>query len=279
MRRPKPERAHGKRSHLTIVGNDKGGQGKTVCTLAVADHAYLHDVAITVAQVDTQLRLTKALGRAVLTIEPTNRQARRDPAAEARSFTPLYALLEKACARGENVLLDAGANQGARLANWMGLVELDDDLRDWQMDVTLMLPFVAEAEGMRMAGQTASMLMERLPGANLVLVENQRDGALADLHPASDAAEVYRTSIAPLLSKATLLKVEGIAAGSWRPFEAAGCRLVQVAQMPVEQVIKLTGLPRPEAKIARGDVAAWTSGFFGELDRVLPWGRSGDSHG
>ena len=279
MRRPKPRHSDGRRSHLTIVANDKGGQGKTVSSLGVADHAFLHDARLAVAQIDTQLRLSTALGRSILTIEPTNQQVRRDPAAEARAFTPLYTLLEKARMRGEDVLVDAGANQAARLANWMSLVDLEEDLREWGSDITLLIPYVAEAEGMRMGGQTARLLLERLPTAQLVFVENNRDGRFDDLHAASDAAHVYREIIAPLRSKATVVKMDSITAGSWRPFEAAGCRLLQVAQMPVEHVMKITGLPRPEAKIARGDVAAWTAAFFAELDPVLPWSRTGATHG
>ena len=43
--------------------------------------------------------------------------------------------------------------------------------------------------------------------------------------------------------------------------------------------MSLTGLPRPEAKIARGDVAGWTATFFEELDRVMPWNKHGAGHG
>lgn len=85
--------------------------------------------------------------------------------------------------------------------------------------------------------------------------------------------------IAPLKAQSTTLRMPAIEAGSWRPFEASRCRFVQVAQMPVEKVMALTGLPRPEAKIARGDVAGWTATVFEELDRVLPWSKRGGEHG
>ena len=62
-----------------------------------------------------------------------------------------------------------------------------------------------------------------------------------------------------------------IAAGAWRPFEAAGCRIIKAVELPVPRVMALSGLPRPEAKIIRGDVAAFAAEFFAELDKVVPW--------
>ena len=57
-------------SQLVIVANEKGGQGKSLIALAVADHAYLHGARLGIAQVDAQYRLAHALGRNVLTIAP-----------------------------------------------------------------------------------------------------------------------------------------------------------------------------------------------------------------
>jgi len=108
---------------LIIVANDKGGQGKSTTALAIADHATLYDAPLAAAQVDTQLRLARALGRKVLTIQPVARDARRDPGAEGRAFTPLYTTLEKAAARKASVLLDLGANQVERTVMWIGLVD------------------------------------------------------------------------------------------------------------------------------------------------------------
>jgi hypothetical protein len=260
---------------LITVANDKGGQGKSLVSLAVADHAHLHEAGLGVAQVDTQLRLARALGRKVLTIEPVARDARRDPSADARAFTPFYSLLEKASGRCASVLLDVGANQVERFVTWAGLVDLEEDLVAWSVGTTILVPFVAEGEGIRQAGHTVGLLVERFPAAQVVLVENERDGCFSRLHPASDAANAYRSAIEPVKARAVTLRMPAIEAGSWRAFEAAGCRLVDVPQMSVEKVMSLTGLPRPVAKIARGDVAAWAAIFFAELDRVLPWRTAG----
>jgi hypothetical protein len=258
-------------SQLIIVANDKGGQGKTLLALGIADHAYLHDAPLAIAQVDTQRRLARAVGRNVLTIAAVPRETRRDPSADARSFTPLYSMLERVGARNSNFLLDIGANQVERFVNWAGLADLDEDLEEWGYSTTLIVPLVAESEGIRHAGLTAGLLLERFPRANLVLVQNQRDGAFRDLHPSSDAAATYRACIEPLMGRAALLRMPVIEAGAWRAFEAANCRLMQVPTMELKRIMALTGLPRPESKISRGDVAAWTASMFAEFDRVLPW--------
>lgn len=262
-------------SQLVIMANDKGGQGKTLASLLVADHAHLHNAPLAIAQVDAQHRLARAVGRRVLTIPTVSREARRDPTADARSFTPFYHMLERVGARGANCLLDIGANQVGRFANWAGIVELDEDLKAFGFETTVMLPFVAEGEGIRQAAATADALLERFPHAKLVLIHNERDGEFAHLHEASDAAAVYRASIEPLMDRATLLRMPAIAAGSWRPFEAAHCRLMDLPLMPLRKVMALTGLPRPESKISRGEVAAWTIDVFHELDRVLNWATRG----
>lgn len=260
---------------LIIVANDKGGQGKSLTALAIADHATLHQAPLAMVQVDKQLRLANALGGKVLTIQPVARDTRRDPSAESRAFTPLYATLEKAVARRASVLVDLGANQVERTVMWAGLVDLDEDLNAWSCATMIVAPFVAEGEGIRQAGRTVKLLVERFPGAQVVLVENERDGTFHALHPASDAAVAYKAVIEPVKAQAKTLNMPAIEAGSWRAFEAAGCRLIDVPQMPPQKVMALTGLPRPEAKIARGDVAAWAAIFFAELDRILPWAAAG----
>jgi hypothetical protein len=258
-----------------VVANQKGGQGKSLISLAIADHAFLHDAQLAIAQLDTQLRLAQALGRKVLTVHPVAREARRDPSADARAFTPFYSLMEKAAARRANSLFDIGANQVDRFTAWAGLVDLDEDLAAWQVETIVCIPFVAEGEGIRQASLTAKLLMESFPTAQLVLIENERDGLIKGLHPASDAAAAYRSAFGTLKDRAKIVRMPAVKAGSWRPFEGARCRLIDVPQMAVEKVMSLTALPRPEAKIARGDVAAWAAIVFAELDRVLPWSGKG----
>ena len=46
--------------------------------------------------------------------------------------------------------------------------------------------------------------------------------------------------------------------------------------LPIAEIMKLTGLPKPEAKIARGDVAAWLSVVFQEFDSIIDFNREAD---
>jgi hypothetical protein len=194
---------------------------------------------------------------------------RHDPAAAMRALTPLYATIERSCkARGLTVV-EFGANESARGALWAGMIDLKDEIEDLGAEVLVLMPFTRQAEAMRRGAKSAEAFLKVLPNAHLILVENERDGCVADLHPASDAIRVYKEVIVPLAAKAVTIKMPMIEAGSWAPFEAAGIRLVDAVTMPVSKVMLLTGLPLPEAKIIRGDVAAWTGTMFTEFEKLI----------
>jgi hypothetical protein len=64
-----------------------------------------------------------------------------------------------------------------------------------------------------------------------------------------------------------------IEAGSWRPFEQNHFRLIGVGTMEIPEIMDLTGLSRPEAKLARGDVLAFFAQMEEELSKLLPFGE------
>lgn len=108
-----------------------------------------------------------------------------------------------------------------------------------------------------------------LPSFDLVLVKNLRDGDLTNLSTASQAGQLYEQELAPYLAHIPSITMPVIEAGSWRVFEQNHCRLLQVGMMEIEDVQTMTGLSRPEAKLARGDVLAFFAKMEEELSRVL----------
>lgn len=261
----------------TIVTQDKGGDGKSLIGHALAERARIAAIPVGVVEVDTQGKSLSILGPQVVSIATDAKLARRDPGAALRALTPLYDTLEMMAKAGGLSVVEFGANEAARGALWAGMVDLQEDLTALGVEVFVITPFTAQAESMRRGAKSALSFLEVLPDARLVLIENQRDGAVSDLHSASDAAEAYRTSIMPLAKKAITLRMPMIEAGSWRPFEARGARLVDAVTMPIDEIMKVTGLPRPEAKIVRGDVAAWCSEMFSEFDKLIAF--EGDNNG
>lgn len=254
---------------VIIIAQDKGGEGKSLTALALADRARLSGVPTGIVQVDDQGRLPLLLGPEVVTIKIDPRQARRDPSAEQRAFTPLYETIERTSAAGGLTIVEFGANMASRGALWAGMIDLDEELREMGATPIIFSPIGATAESMRLGARAAKAFLDKLPDAHLALVENERDGLIERLHPASDAAAAYRDEILPMRSRARTLRMPLIEGASWRVFEAAGVRPVDVVAMPVTDIMALTGLPKPEAKIARGDIAAWMSVICDELDKLI----------
>ena len=253
----------------TIITQDKGGDGKSLVGHALSERARIAGIPTGIVEVDTQGKSLSILGSQVVSIATDVKLARRDPSAALRALTPLYDVLEMMAMAGGLGVVEFGANEAARGALWAGMVDLQEDISALGVEVFVITPFTAQAESMRRGAKSASSFLEVLPNARLVLIENQRDGAVSDLHPASDAAEAYRTSIMPLAKNAITLRMPMIEAGSWRPFEARGARLVDAVTMPIDEIMRVTGLPRPEAKMIRGDVAAWCSEMFAEFDKLI----------
>ena len=260
-----------------IITQDKGGDGKSLLGHALSERVRIAGVPLGVVEVDTQGKSLSILGPHVVSIATDAKMARRDPSVALRALTPLYDTLETMAKTSGLTVVEFGANEASRGALWAGMVDLQEDLSTLGVEVFVITPFTAQAESMRRGAKSASSFLEVLPHARLVLIENQRDGAVSDLHPASDAAEAYRTSIMPLAKNAVTLRMPMIEAGSWRPFEARGARLVDAVTMPIDEIMKVTGLPRPEAKMIRGDVAAWCSEMFSEFDKLIAF--EGDNNG
>lgn len=254
--------------NLFLVASEKGGVGKSLLSLAVCDWLSLSGHQPSVIQIDRQRRLADALGGDVLTIASDPAAARVNPEIEVQRFSPLLERIEQAHSISP-VLIDIGAGECDRFATWASLVDIAEELLDWDIQCHIFLPFLAEAESIRQAAWTAERLYKTLPGASFCLVENRRDGMLSQKHSQSSAAEAAKNFLDPWLKKSSKLILPPIPAGSWRFFESANCRFIDVVDMTTDQTMALTGLPRAESKIARGDVSQWLVSVFDQLDKTF----------
>jgi hypothetical protein len=254
---------------VAAITQDKGGEGKSLLAQVMAEWARLQRLPCGVVEVDTTGNSLQILGDNVVSIKIDAKTARRDPGAAMRGLTPLYSMIKETCEARGLTIVEFGANEAARGALWSAMVDLQDELADLGAEALVLMPFTRQAEAMKRGARSAAAFLEALPDARLVLVENERDGCVSDLHPASDAVKVFHEIIAPLAAKATTIRMPMIEAGSWAPFEAAGVRLVDAVTMPISDVMLLTGLPLPEAKIIRGDVAAWSDAMFTEFEKLI----------
>ena len=208
------------------------------------------------------------LGSDVITIASDPKAARADPTKEVARFSPVLDAVERAHVTAP-IIIDIGAGEVGRVAEWAALVDLEEELAEFGFRLIIFVPFVAEVEAIRQAHWTVERLTSATPAADIVVVENQRDGRIVDMHPASAAYAEWTDRLKPVAEANTLLTMGTIPGGSWRHFEAAGNRFIAVVDLTTQAAMQITGLPRAEAKIARGDVAQWLVAVFSELDRVF----------
>ncbi|MCA3581741.1 MAG: AAA family ATPase [Burkholderia sp.] len=256
------------RRRAIVVANEKGGVGKSTLALAITDKLAIAGHSPVVIQIDRQKRLSAALGQSVITIASDPKAARTDPGKELARFSPVLDAVEQA-ATSAPIVIDVGAGEVGRFSEWAALVDLDEEFGEFGFHPVVFVPFTAEAEAIRQAHWTVERLTTAIPGAAIILAENQRDGCVADLHPASAAWQEWTDKLKPTAASNALIIMGAIPGGSWRYFEAAGSRFIDVVDLETLAAMQLSGLPRAEAKIARGDVAQWLVALFDEFDRVL----------
>ena len=257
---------------VIIIASGKGGVGKSLLSLVLADLFELNSLPLDIYQLDDQQRLEKAIGRSITTLDVhTLKQARREPTVITSVFDPFYRGLEAMQTSNRTLLLDVGATQTGNLIDYADLIDLDEDLVEFGLSGTVLIPAVAEPESLRQAQRTIELFSKTLPSMRLVFVENLRDGRMDDLSKASQAGEIYFKKLVPILKTITCLTMPCIEAGSWRAFEQNHCRVLDVGTMSLQDAIDMTGLSRPEAKLARGDVLAFFDLMERELSSILPF--------
>lgn len=91
---------------IYIIANEKGGVGKTLCSLALIDRLSLEGETPAVIQIDRQRRLADVVGTGVLTIESDPRASRVDPEIEFRRFSPVLELIESTASNANAVVVN-----------------------------------------------------------------------------------------------------------------------------------------------------------------------------
>ena len=185
---------------LLVVASGKGGIGKSLLSLAIADLFELNDRPLRLYQLDDQQRLEKAVGQSVVSLDiQTLKLARRDPTAITKVFDPLYRGIEELARSADTLLLDVGATQIGNLVDYAGLIDLEEDLHLFGLTGYVFVPAVAEPESLRQACRAIQQFRSTLPSLTPVFVENLRDGRLEDLSSASQAGLIYANDLRPLL--------------------------------------------------------------------------------
>ncbi len=259
---------------LHITASGKGGIGKTVLAQTIAELLELNGLPLSIFQLDDQQRLEKSLGQDVVTLDiQTLKRSRRDPSVITKVFDPLYAGIEALPHSQQSLLLDVGATQIGNLIDYAGLIDLEEDLQLFGITGFVFIPAVAEPESLSQAKRALELFQETLPSLTPVFVENTRDGKLDNLSSASQAGQIYAEELCPALRNVTSITMPLIEGGSWRPFEQNHCRIMSAGMMDIPEIMQLTGLTRPEAKLARGDVLAFFAEMEDELSKILPFGE------
>ena len=261
------------------VFSGKGGVGKTLLSLLISDLFDLNDWPLDIIQIDDQNRLARSLARNVVTIDiALLKKARKDTSALMRAFGVFYDLIATMDNDGRSLLMDIGATQQHLLLDYAALTELNDDLVEFGTDARAFIPVVADPESIEQGLRQITALQRTLPLVSPCIVLNERDGKFDAISRSSVAGELYQTQLKPLLTKIPSITMPKIEAGSWGYFERQHCRLIDVVGFDVATAMAVSGLSRPEAKLARGDVAAWVQAMEDELRPLFPFMGEGSGH-
>lgn len=262
----------------TIVLSGKGGVGKTLFSLAYLDLCELNGIPVDIMQIDDQSRLERAVKRKVVSLDMrTAKRARHDPTVMTKTFEPLYNALEAMTACGVSLHLDVGATQQLPLFDYAALIGLDEDLKEFGVNGVAFVVVTADSQSIEQAARSLDALALLLPSLKAMLVINERDGTFDQLRIGSDALRLYSDLLEPKMAAVPTVRMPLITAGSWQHFEKKSLRLLDVVAMNTQEVINATGLSRPEAKLARGDVQAAFDILEEGLAVHLPFFRSGEA--
>ena len=256
------------------IENGKGGVGKSTVAQLLIEYWLFKMLHPLVVQVDAQARLAELNNFEVSTVASSPELVRADPSQQLSRFAVIMDRAEEGGNSGRPVIVDIGANEDQNFAFWAQQCELDADLEEFGLCPMVFVVFTAEQEAIEKAVEAIEAVRRALPSAHLVLVENQRFGAIEQLHPASSARRAFEERLSPAASTASYIVMSKIPANSYARFEPHRLSFSRVVQMSPAEITAVTGLPRADAKICRGDVAFFLATMFEQFDEIFG-GRNG----
>jgi hypothetical protein len=254
-----------------IAKGATGGCGGTTVALLTAAALVLNNIPLAAGRIDAQERLDRVLqGIDVKAADIRLLEAsRRGDDAVARALAPVYEHAVAHLQRGAWYLLDQGATRSADTYALARAAALGDDLADLGVRVVSLVPYLASADSVLQAAGTAAEATKTFPGSVVAMVENQRDGRVSDLHPAADASVGHAGALAPATRGLPSIILPRIPPASMAAYERTNLQVAQFLELSTERLMELTGLPRAQARMARGDIAAAFAAFYGGLAQAV----------
>jgi len=260
-----------------VVLSGIGGAGKSTFTLTVADLAEVSGKELDILQFDHQSKLSETLGRDIITLDSAiARKSRSNPDAIVELFEPFTDRLASLRDTKRGLLMEVGGGLTPIFHDHNRLVDLNEDLVDLGVHLTVFLVVLATPEAIGQATIELDRLKEILPDARVVVVENRWRGAVAEMLPYLDDAVRKRTK--RMLADYPVLVMPHVEGTSLRHAERVHARLIDVIDWDLATVMEKTGLKRGAARLMRGDVAAYLAAMESGLANVLPMLGSGGGH-
>lgn len=258
---------------LALFASQKSA-GKTHAATFLADALVVNNIKFQAFQVDDQKRFSHMIGEQVVDLRPDPDKLISDPTLVTRALTPIYEAARLAVANKSVVLLDTGANEVENVANFFKAVEFEEDAQSWNLPVLVFVPFlVLDPESTSQSAFTLRRLIDALPSARVVLVENHFGGSPERLVPGSLARGNY-DALLKLGKGLDRIIMPAMAREYWSPFEGAGIRFIKAMSMSPDEGSALLGRSSAEVKIMRREVALFWRAMHAQLSQIisLPYG-------
>lgn len=260
-----------------VILSGVGGSGKSTLTLTFADLAEVAGTPLDILQFDHQSKLARTLGRDIITLDSAiARKSRSNPDAIVELFEPFTDRLAALGTSRRGFLLEVGGGLTPIFHDHNRLVDLNAELTDLGVEITIFLVVVASPEAMAQAVFELDRVKEIVPNARVIIVENRWRGSLSDMLPYLD--EAARKRVKRMMSEHPVIVMPRVEGSSLRHAERVHARLIDIIDWDLATVMEKTGLKRGAARLMRGDIAAYLAAIETGIGDLLPMLAAGGDH-